>query len=127
MTIIADLKTMNIVNGLLIIDPEGCQGYRFQTPSEASCIHVQGSFTTSGGVGNDIQMLIMDMVAFLDWQNHLPVRLYHDSGKLKECDFDVSLPAGGDFCIVFSNTFSSVSRKVVKAKANLIYDVEESY
>lgn len=119
----ANLKSINIVNGLLTLDPEGYQGYGFKTPSEATSIHVQGAFTASGGTGNDIEVFVMDTVAFKNWQNNHAVRVYYDSGRLTASNFDVALPSGGEFCVVFSNRFSSFSKKIVEAVANLLYQI----
>jgi hypothetical protein len=116
-------KNINIVNGLLTIDAEGYQVYVVKTPPDATQIHVQGSFNASGGTGNDIEVFIMDTVAFKNWQNNHTVRAYYDSGRLTTSNFDVALPSGGEFALVFSNTFSSFSRKIVNAFACLFYQI----
>ena len=61
--------TTNIVNGLITVNANTYETYTFTIPSGASNIQVSGSFTASGGSGNDVKVDISS-----------PIRL-HKLGK----------------------------------------------
>lgn len=114
--------TVNIVNGLITVNAGNYEHYQFYVPSGATNVQVQGSFTASGGSGNDVVVLIMDSTDFINWQNGHQVSVYYDSGQLTTSSFDVSLPSGsGTYYLVYSNTFSIISQKNVNTQANLSY------
>jgi hypothetical protein len=114
--------TVNIVNGLITVNGLGYEYYPFYVPSGATNVYVQGSFTASGGFGNDIEVLVMDSTDFINWQNGHQASAYYDSGQLTTSSFDVPLPSGpGTYYLVYSNTFSIISQKNVNTQANLSY------
>jgi len=113
--------SFNIVNGLITVSAGNYQAYPFTIPSGAMNANIVGNFTASGGSGNDIIVLIMDATAFVNWKNGHQVSVYYDSGQLTTSNFDVSLPAGGSYYLVFSNTFSIISTKNVQTRADLSY------
>jgi RNA polymerase subunit RPABC4/transcription elongation factor Spt4 len=119
--IIPQEYTINIVNGLITVNAGLYKYYMFSVPSGASNAHVSGTFTASGGSGNDIVVLIMDSTNFINWQNGHSANTYYNSGPLTTSSFDVSLPAGESYYLVYSNTFSTVSSKNVQTTVNLIY------
>ena len=113
--------TSNIVNGTISVSARNYQAYPFTIPSGATNAYVTGNFTASGGTGNDIEVLIMDATAFINWKNGHQVSVYYDSGDLTTSNFDVSLPAGGSYYLVYSNTFALLFGKNVQTRADLIY------
>jgi hypothetical protein len=114
--------TVNIVNGLITVNANSYEYYQFNVPPGATNVQVQGSFTASGGLGNDIAVLIMDSTDFINWQNGHQTSAYYSSGQLTTSNFDVSLPSGsGTYYLVYSNTFSIISQKNVNTQANLGY------
>ena len=120
--IIQSTHTVNIVNGLITVNANEYEYYPFYVPSGAINVHVQGSFTASGGLGNDKAVLIMDSTDFINWQNGHQASAYYDSGRLTTSSFDVPLPSGpGTYYLVYSNTFSIISQKNVNTQANLSY------
>lgn len=71
--ILPSSHTVNIVNGLVTVNAGSYEYYQFTVPSGASNIQVSGTFTASGGSGNDIKVYIMDSTNFVNWQNgHMP-------------------------------------------------------
>lgn len=115
-------KIVNLVNGLITVNALGYEYYPFSVPSGATNVHVQGSFTASGGSGNDIIVYIMDSTSFVNWQNGHQVNVYYNSGQYTTSHFDVALPSGsGFYYLVYSNTFSLLSQKNVNTQVNLLY------
>ena len=114
--------TVNIVNGLITVNAGYYEYYQVYVPSGATNVQIQGSFTASGGSGNDIVVLIMDSTNFINWQNGHQASAYYNSGELTTSSFDVPLPSGsGSYYLVYSNTFSVLSQKNVNTQANLSY------
>jgi hypothetical protein len=80
-----------------------------------------GSYSASGGAGNDIVVMIGSPI---DVQNALsghPAQLLYQSAKLTAGTFDVPLPGPGPYAIAFTNRFSVVSAKLVSADLALAY------
>jgi len=121
-SIIQPTRTVNIVNGLITVNANDYESYQFSVPSGATNVRVQGSFTASGGSGNDVVVLIMGSTDFIHWQNGNQASTYYNSGQLTASSFDVPLPSGlGTYYLVYSNTFSIGSQKNVNTQANLSY------
>lgn len=121
-SIIQPTYTVNIVNGLITVNANDYACYPFFVPSGATNVQAQGSFTASGGSGNDIIVLIMDSTEFINWQKGNQTGAYYDSGQLTTSSFDAPLPSGsGTYYLVYSNTFSITSQKNVNTQANLSY------
>jgi hypothetical protein len=115
-------NVVNIVNGLATVNAQGYEYYSFYAPSGATNVHVQGSFTASGGSGNDIIVYIMDSTSFVNWENGHQVGVYYNSGQMTTAHFDVPLPSdSGSYYLVYSNKFSLFSQKNVNTQVNLIY------
>ena len=110
-----------IVKGVITVSPASYKAFPFYVPSGVANVHVEGSFTTSGGIGNDIQVIIMDSTAFQNWKNGHEVSVYYTSGKLTTSSFDVSLPSGETYYLVLDNAFSLISSKNVDIEATLVY------
>src|SRR2546428_64248 len=89
-------------------------------PSCGSVI-VNGTFTASGGGGNDIEVFVMDQTNYVNWSNGHQANAYYDSGQVTTGTVSAYLPGGGTYYLVYSNAFSSVSSKNVQTTANLYY------
>jgi len=111
----------NLVNGLLTINGGGYQWYQFTVPSGASDIQVSGSFTASGGSGNDIRIYILDSTSFVNWKNGHSVGTYYNSGQMTTGTISATLPSGETYYLVYDNTFSLFSQKNVNTWATLNY------
>jgi hypothetical protein len=119
---IQSTQTVNIVNGQITVDAGDYEYYQFTVPPGAANVEAYGSFTVSGGSGNDIVVLIMNLIEFFNWENGHQTGAYYDSGQLTASNFDVPLPSGsGTYCLVYSNTFSIMNQKSVNTEANLSY------
>ena len=113
--------TQNIVNGLITVGAGDYNTYQFTCPGDSSGCSVQGSFTASGGSGNDIIVLILDSTDYINWQNGHQASAYYNSGQLTTSSISASVPAGGTYYLVYDNTFSAISSKNVQTTVNLNY------
>jgi len=122
-TMISQEHTVNIVNGMVILNAGQYWYYLIKVPPRALNAYVSGTFTTSGGSGNYIEVIIMDSTNFINWQKGHPASTYYDSGQITTSSFDVSIPPGvwGTYYLVYSNTFTILSNKNVQTTVNLIY------
>lgn len=110
-----------LIDGLLTVD-EGCyQWCDFTVPHGAKDICVEGVFRAAGGSGNDILVLVMDKIAFINWENHHDVEVYYSSKQITADKFKVNLPSSGIYCLVFSNHFSFAAKKQVSVFAKVSY------
>ena len=80
---------------------------------------VTGSFTASGGSGNDIEVLILNDISYRNWMNgDMVADLYH-SGKVTIDTFNVPITVSGTYHLVYSNEFSIISTKTVTTTVDL--------
>lgn len=73
---------------------------------------VAGRFTAEGGSGNDIRVLVLDEDAFVNWKNGHSVNTLYNSGQVTVGRLNLRLPSG-NYYLIFSNTFSTFTNKVV--------------
>jgi hypothetical protein len=119
--IIPTSHTLNLVNGLLTINPHAYYYTTFTVPNGASNVQVYGTFTASGGSGNDIIVYVMDDTNFVNWQNGHSASTYYNSGQVTTGTISAILPSGGTYCLVYDNSFSIISQKNVNTQVNLGY------
>ena len=81
--------------------------------------HLVGTFSASGGAGNDIVVLVGDPINLQNALNGHPAEVLYRSPQLSAGSIDVPLPAPGPYAIAFTNAFSLVSGKVVAAQLAL--------
>lgn len=79
---------------------------------------VYGRFRAQGGRGNDVEVYIFDADGFENWKNGHSAPTYYNSGRVTVGSINVEL-RGGEYYIVFSNTFSAVSNKAITAEVFL--------
>ncbi len=80
---------------------------------------LRGFFKAQGGSGNDVRMLVMRSVDYLNYKNGHPYRAIYDSGKLTAAEFRIALPAKEPYIVVLDNTFSLMTPKAVEVQAIL--------
>jgi hypothetical protein len=102
----------SIVNKMITVSPGTTQKFTFSIPYGASNAHVSGTFSATGGSGNDIIVYVSDSYG---------TTLYN-SGQVSNGSFNVNLTPGSNYSLVFDNTFSTVSSKTVTAQATLNYN-----
>jgi hypothetical protein len=115
--------TQQIDNPAEVVNAVSYTYSRFDAPSGATNVSLQGDFTASGGLGNDIQAYVLSEADFVNWQNRHASSSYYNSGKVTVGKITASLPAGaGTYYLVFDNRFSLLSRKSVRVKATFAYE-----
>ena len=84
-------------------------------------VRAVGWFMASGGSRNDIKVLILDDIDFINWENLHEVEGVYKSGKLTIGKIDVPITASGKYHLIFDNRFSEFSSKNVLAKVYLFW------
>lgn len=84
---------------------------------------ILGEFVTTGGGGNDIELLILDDHDFINFQNDQKdvLRPLYRSGVVTTKEFEVPVPETGEYYVVLDNQFSLMSNKVVQVTLSLRY------
>ncbi|HZY46776.1 MAG TPA: hypothetical protein VFE96_03160 [Candidatus Bathyarchaeia archaeon] len=113
--------TGNIVNGLITVRPGTYNYYQFTVPVGATSTALGGSFSVSGGTGNNIEVLVMDQSNYNNWKSGYQASKFYDSGQVTSGTLTASLPTGGVYYLVYSNIFSSSTTKSVQTTAYLYY------
>lgn len=119
--ILSQQHTANIVNGLITVGANSYDDYQFSVPSGASGASIQGSFTASGGSGNDVVVIVMDSTDFTNWANGHSANTLYYSGQMTTGTISASLTAGDTYYLVYNNQFSILSSKNVQTTVNLTY------
>jgi hypothetical protein len=106
---------ISIVDTSITVSARNYSTYAFNAKG-IPFVKVGGNFEASGGSGNDIRVLVMTKRDFLNWENNIHANFLYDSGQQTSTKLDVSLDSGEkEYVIVFDNTFSLLSDKVVTA------------
>lgn len=113
--------SINIVNGEISVSAGQYEDYQITVPAGANSAQLSGSFTASGGSGNDIIVLVMDQTDFVNWQNGHQASTLYNSGQLTTASISASLSESGTYYLVYSNSFSTFSSKSVNTSADLTY------
>jgi len=115
----------NVVNGLISVSARQYEAYQVNIPNSAYNAQLSGTFTASGGSGNDIIVYVMDATSYVNWQNGHQGSTYYNSGQTTTGSFSVNFPTSGTYYLVYSNTFSTFSTKNVNTQVNLSYTTDQ--
>lgn len=113
-------KSSNLVNGAITVTAGNYYDASFSV--DTSTMHdvtVLGSFTASGGSGNDVEVFIMDDTNFTNWKNGHSYAAIYTSGRVTTDSINVAITASGNYHLVYSNTFSWISTKTVSTNVDL--------
>lgn len=120
--IVKQQHTQQINNPAQRINALGFTYFKLEAPSGATDVSLQGDFTASGGLGNDIEAYVFSEADFVNWQNRHDAKTFYNSGKVTVGKISVSLPAdAGTYYLVFNNKFSLLSSKNVRVNAIFSY------
>jgi hypothetical protein len=98
------------------------QAYKFSAPAGSADVRIEGHFSASGGLGNDIEVFVMNEDSYANWQNRHATQPYFSSGRVTQGTFDVQLPSDtGTYYLVFNNRFSLLTPKTIHADATFHY------
>lgn len=113
------LQTSNLVNGTITVNSRSYYNAVFSVTSAMTNSTLTGSFTASGGSGNDIIAMVLDDMSFTNWINGHQVNSLYSSGQLTTANINVSITTPGTYHLVFSNAFSTFTSKQVSTSVNL--------
>jgi len=110
-----------IVKGIIRINPGTYQYYQLIVPSGATDARIEGTFTASGGSGNDILVMLFPEDGFVNWKYGYNADNFYFSGKVIAGQVGAVVPSGEKVYLVFDNSFSLISSKTVNTDIKLIY------
>lgn len=114
--------TTTLANPALSVNALGYSYFKLVVPSGATSVLLHGTFTASGGTGNDIEAFVLPENDYVNWQNGHNAKTFYNSGKVTVGTLNVNLPAdAGTYYLVFNNKFSLLSQKTVRVDAALTY------
>jgi hypothetical protein len=115
-------RTVTLANPALAINALSFSYFKLDIPAGASSVSLHGNFTASGGLGNDIEVVLLSQNDFVNWQNGHEAMSFYNSGKVTVGNINVNLPANaGTYYLVFNNKFSLLTQKVLRVDAALTY------
>lgn len=112
----SDTKT--IVNSEFRVWPRRHHLIRFNIPFQQA--NLSGYFEAIGGVGNDIDVLVIDDSSYFNWINDIAVPAYYYGRKMITDRIFIFL-SKGNYYLIYSNRFSIISTKKVTTKIDIIY------
>jgi hypothetical protein len=122
--LVAQPRTEVLSNAEFALSAAQYRYIRFEVPQNASAVRVEGTFSASGGAGNDVEAYIFSNDDFVNWQNRHPVRTFYTSGRVTQGTLEVTLPPiAGTYYLVFNNNFSLLSAKTVKTSIRLHFNL----
>lgn len=113
--------TQVIADTALSVRALGYSYYKFIVPPGSIHVSVDGHFVATGGIGNDIEVYILNDDAFANFQNHHGTLTYYNSGKVTQNTIKAVLPGAGTYYLVLNNNFSLITPKAVQVSATLHY------
>ncbi len=114
--------TKTIASGQLTIKAGHYLTYKITIdPVTMQNAQIVGSFRASGGAGNDIQVVLAGEDEFENWINGHKALVYYSTEKITNGRFDVPLTRPGTYILGLSNTFSTLSDKLVFVDIELRY------
>ncbi len=122
--VVAQARTEVLSNAEFALSPAQYRYTRFAVPQNAGAVRVEGTFSASGGAGNDVETYIFSNDDFVNWQNRHPVRTFYNSGRVTQGTLEVTLPPiAGTYYLVFNNNFSLLSAKTVQTSIRLHFNL----
>lgn len=111
----------NVVNGTITVSPGTHQDYPVTVTTGMSDAKLDGSFTASGGSGNDIIVMVMDATNYANWENNHTYSCCYNSGQITTGQISAYIGTPGTYYVIYSNMFSVFSTKQVTTRVDLHY------
>jgi hypothetical protein len=116
------LRTVAIGRGALSVAATHYSFYALTVPEGAQNVRVQGHFQATGGMGNDIEVILLNEEQFMNWKNGHATPTFYNSGKITVGDVQAGLPNGaGTYYLIFNNNFSALTAKAVEFTGTMTY------
>jgi hypothetical protein len=113
--------TVYLFNGSTSVDAGYFDYAPFNVTAGAMNVTVTGNFNASGGLGNDVEVYIMNTTQYDNWYNGNTTSVYYDSGQVSSANISLPLPAGQSYYLILDNSFSSISGKTVSGEIILTF------
>jgi hypothetical protein len=84
------------------------------TPSVYGEYSLCGRMLAQGGTGNDVRILLLDELNYLNWSNGHAAKAIYDSGVVTAAEMEVPIRADGKYYLMFDNKFSWMTHKTVQ-------------
>ncbi len=112
-----DLAIMNTTG--VSIGPQKYADHAFVLDSAADCA-VHGRIETlSGGTNKDVEVFLFTADDFTNWRNNHSVTPIFRSGRQTVATLNTGVTQGGEYHLVVSNYFSTLSGKTVKGQVTV--------
>ena len=118
-------KSQKIASGEVSIAAGQAVDYRIEIPEGMVEPTLLGTFTASGGTGNDVTAAVADQVNYANWINgHQATVMWQTAGQQSAGRFELKL-SPGTYTFGISNKFSTFSDKKVALDVELKYRLKE--
>jgi hypothetical protein len=108
--------------GAFTVGTLAASNYSFTVPAGAFDVSMKGHFAATGGMGNDIEVVVVSEDEFVNWQNGHPSKAFYNSGRVTQDSINLNLPAdAATYHVVFNNKFSLFSPKAIQANVDVNY------
>lgn len=108
-------------NKVFTIEPQRFVAEGFTVPQEWRNVRLYCKFRAQGGSGNDIKAYVTNAEGLENLKNNHAFKTWYSSNQVTVGTIDIQLDPG-QYYLVFSNTFSLVSSKVVNAEIQIHYE-----
>jgi hypothetical protein len=119
---LAEYTASVVTTGSFAVDARDFKPFKITVPEKYKNARIEGTFAATGGSGNDVEVMVLDETQFLNWQNRNKFSAIYESGRVTADKLNVAVPSAGTYVVVFSNRFSLLSTKGVKAELKLAHD-----
>lgn len=117
-----DAGSLSILNGSKVVQAFDYEGWDLKPDFDLMADPtVEGHITASGGMGNDIEVLIFTDSQFLNWKNGHKVTPVYNSGHVTAADVHAVLPGPGKYHVILSNMFSAFTPKTVDGSLRMTW------
>lgn len=113
---ISEPNRVTILSDTFEVKPQQYFTSRFTVPPDGA--RITGRFRAISG--DNIMVHILDADGYTNFEHRNPFRSYYDSGKSAVGSIDMRM-VGGSYYLVFENSYSIFSKKVVQATVTMEY------
>jgi hypothetical protein len=111
----------SIASGQITVRRGGYVFYKVEITPGMSKATVSGSFTASGGAGNDVEGVLADEEGYTNWINGHEARVFWSTQGRETTGRFSTMLTPGTYYLVFSNKFSLLTDKDVFVDVSLTY------
>ena len=114
------LHKVSIPTRAFTVSALAANNFTFPVPAGAFDVTMKGHFAATGGLGNDIEVVVVSEDEFVNWRNGHPSKAFYNSGRVTQDTIKLNLPSdAATYYVVFSNKFSLFTPKAVEADVDV--------